>query len=109
MTNRIRLTPLALAVSLLVLAFTAPLAAPPRADTAEQEKEAQADIDINKASVDELTTVTGIGRVLAERIVEFRDANGPYASVDDLLKVKGIGEKLLEKIRGRLVAGRVKK
>lgn len=108
MKNTMRLARLALAASLLVLAFAAPLAAAPRGESAEQDKSA-GEIDINKATVDELTTVTGIGRVLAERIVEFRDANGPYASVDDLLKVKGIGEKLLEKIRGRLVAGRAKR
>jgi competence protein ComEA len=49
--------------------------------------------------VDELTTIPGIGKSLAQRIVDFRQKNGPFAKVDDLLKVQGIGEKSLERIR----------
>ncbi len=110
MLKRNRRPWLALPAALLVLWLAAALAPPPLAAAAqEQDKDSQADIDINKATADELTSVTGIGRVLAERIVEFREANGPYGSVDDLLNVKGIGEKLLAKIRGNLVAGRAKR
>lgn len=52
-------------------------------------------ININTASVDELTTLPGIGPAKAEAIVEGR----PYASVDDLDRVSGIGVKTIEQLR----------
>ena len=80
------------------------------AGTASEAKpEAAGALDINVASVEDLMTVQGIGQVIAQRIVEFREKNGPYKSVDDLLKVQGIGEKSLAKIRDRLSVGRSKK
>jgi competence protein ComEA len=54
-------------------------------------------------------TVPGIGQVIAQRIVEFRDKNGPYKSIDDLLKVQGIGEKSLARIREHLSVGKPRK
>ncbi|MCL5010906.1 MAG: lamin tail domain-containing protein [Patescibacteria group bacterium] len=52
-------------------------------------------VDINAASLTGLETLTGIGPVKAQAIINAR----PFSSVDDLLKVKGIGEKTLEKIK----------
>lgn len=46
---------------------------------------------VNRASVKEFESLDGIGPVLANRIVAYRKANGPFATVDDLLKVSGIG------------------
>lgn len=66
-------------------------------------------VDINNATVEELISVPGIGQVVAQRIVEFREKNGPYKTVDDLLKVQGIGEKSLAKIRDRVSVGKGKK
>jgi comEA protein len=56
-------------------------------------------IDINSASLEELTSLPGIGGEMARRIAEYRTAHGPFASAEDLLDVKGIGPKKLEKIR----------
>lgn len=53
---------------------------------------------INKASVDALTQLPGIGPVIAGRIVQYRSDHGPFTSINDLRNVKGIGEKRLEDI-----------
>ncbi len=56
-------------------------------------------ININTASKDQLILLPGIGETYAERIIIYRDNNGPYASVDELEKVKGIGKSTLERLR----------
>ncbi|MGH9869446.1 MAG: ComEA family DNA-binding protein [Candidatus Polarisedimenticolia bacterium] len=100
----------------LALAASAALAAswPAIALAAEKQAEGKAAqsgglVDINAAGVEELMSVPGIGEVIAQRIVEFRDKNGAYASVEDLIKVQGIGEKSLARIRDRLTAGKARK
>ena len=59
----------------------------------------QALINVNMASIAELESIPGIGPVLAKRIYEYRQKNGPFSSYEDLLKVSGIGAKTLEKIK----------
>lgn len=59
-------------------------------------------VNLNTATVDDLTTLPGIGPSYAKRIVDFREKNGPFKRVEDLLNVQGIGEKTLEKIRDRI-------
>ncbi len=54
-------------------------------------------INLNKATVAELTQLIGIGQKYAERIVEFREKNGPFEKTEDLMNVKGIGIKIWEK------------
>lgn len=53
-------------------------------------------ININQASAEELTQLKGIGATYAARIVQFREANGPFASPEDIMKVQGIGSKMFE-------------
>jgi competence protein ComEA len=57
-------------------------------------------VDINQADWPELAELPGIGRTLAERIVECRRADGPFVDLDDLARrVRGIGPKTLDKLR----------
>ncbi len=53
-------------------------------------------ININKASVEELVQLKGIGTKYAERIVQYRDEHGPFACPEDIMKVRGIGSKTYE-------------
>ncbi|EFA23148.1 ComEA family DNA-binding protein [Bifidobacterium gallicum] len=55
-------------------------------------------IDLNTANADQLQTINGVGPVMAARIVEYRNAHGPFTSVNELMAVKGIGAKTLAKI-----------
>ncbi len=63
-------------------------------------------LDLNRATVEELQRLPGIGKTLAQRVVERRKANGPYQTVDELREVKGIGAKRLARIRSLLKVGR---
>lgn len=56
-------------------------------------------VNVNSASASELTALPRIGEALAERIVAWREANGPFATLDDLSAVEGIGTKTLEGLR----------
>jgi competence protein ComEA len=62
-------------------------------------------IDINTAGVEQLTTLQGIGPAIAQRIVDYREANGNFSSVDEITNVRGIGSSTLEKIRNHIYVG----
>jgi competence protein ComEA len=64
--------------------------------------EQMAKVSINAGSSVELQTLPGIGEVTAERIVVYRQQNGPFASIDALTNVKGVGVKTLAKIRSKV-------
>ena len=51
-----------------------------------------APLDLNSATEAELMELPGIGEELARRIVEYREANGPFSAVEDIMQVSGIGE-----------------
>jgi competence ComEA-like helix-hairpin-helix protein len=62
-------------------------------------------IDINSADWPEFTVLPGISETYARRIVDVRNANGPFATIDALLSVPGIGPKRLDAIREFLIVG----
>ena len=59
-------------------------------------------LDLNTATAAELTELPGIGEKLAERIVAYREANGPFTSVEEIMEVDGIGEGKFADLEGRI-------
>jgi len=53
-------------------------------------------VNINTATVQELVQLKGVGAQYAQRIVEFREANGPFQKPEDIMKVQGVGQKTWE-------------
>ncbi len=56
-------------------------------------------ISINKATVEELTMLPGIGQAKAQDIIDYRLTNGPFQSIEDLKNISGIGESVFAKIK----------
>ena len=86
--------------------------AAPEGYTVETERAAQEEVapervtvDLNTADAETLDTLPGIGPVLAEAIIAYREENGAFSAVDELLNVKGIGEAKLEGLRDYVTIG----
>lgn len=60
-------------------------------------------VNINTASVQEIMQLRNIGPQYAQRIVEYREKNGPFQKAEDIMKVKGIGSKTWELNKDRIV------
>ena len=56
-------------------------------------------IDLNSAGASELARLPGVGPALAERIVQYRQAHGPFVTVEDLAQVQGIGSTLIARVK----------
>ena len=62
-------------------------------------------LDINTATAEELTRLSGIGKKRAADIITYREANGGFTRIEDIMKVSGIGEKTFEKIKEEITVG----
>ena len=60
-------------------------------------------VNINTASVKDLMTLTGVGKKVAEKIVEYRGAHGAFKKAEDVRKVEGLGDTLWERNKDRIV------
>lgn len=72
----------------------------PTGSDAQHEK-----ININTATAAELMKLDGIGQVLSDRIIAYRDANGGFSSLAELINVEGISDKKLEAILDQITLG----
>jgi len=62
-----------------------------------------APVDLNSATAEQLDALPGIGPVTAQKIVDYRQAHGPFRSVDDLDAIPGIGPARIENLRGLVI------
>ena len=59
-------------------------------------------LNVNTASVEELTELPGIGTELAGRIVAYRQEQGPFQQIEDIMKVSGIGQGKFDAVKDRI-------
>lgn len=57
-------------------------------------------VHVNRATLEQLETLPGIGPALAQRIIDYREAHGAFASLEALMDVSGIGERTIERLDG---------
>lgn len=93
------------AVTIRVSESTEPAAAEPEENTRFFLTESSEKVDINTADQAALEELPGIGPVLAQRIIAYREEHGPFNSLSELTKVEGIGEKTLENLSQYIKVG----
>lgn len=69
----------------------------------EQGGQRDQKVNINKATIEDLRKIPGIGEKRAQEILDARDSKGGFKSIDDLLTISGIGQKTLEKIKNDII------
>ena len=96
---------IALALCLLLVAGAPVIASPLQNPAPAVEKAA---LNLNAATLDQLETLPGIGRKVAERILEYRAKSGGFKKIEELMNVKGIGEKSFLRIKDRITVAAAK-
>lgn len=93
-----------LLVSFVWLIVSPAAAAPPgRSEPVEASAPVGDPVNINTADVKELMKLEGVGRKVAEKIVEYREHHGLFQKPEEIRKVEGIGSGLWERNRARIV------
>ena len=68
-------------------------------NTNKENNQTSEKININTATQEELTSLSGIGESKAKSIIKYREENGNFKSIEDIMKVSGISENLFAKIK----------
>lgn len=80
----------------------APAGSAPAAGEGRTRGAAAGQVNINTAGTAEFDTLPGIGPTLSQRIIQYRDVNGPFKQIEDIKNVSGIGDKKYEDIKDRI-------
>jgi competence protein ComEA len=70
--------------------------------SAARSDKAPVPVNLNSATISQLQTLPGIGAKTAERIVQYREKNGPFKKVEELMNVQGVGEKTFLRLKPQL-------
>ncbi len=92
-------------LKLMVLIASLALAVPVMAGAVVVQDE-ELKVDLNRAGVEELMKLPGVGEKVAERIVSYRDENGGFDAPEELMNVRGIGEKTYLKLESYLTVSK---
>jgi len=98
-------------VVLLILGFGIAAPAGQRASerpTPAAKAASSGPLNLNTATVAQLEALPGIGKSVAERILEYREKSGGFKKVEDLMNVRGIGEKSFLKLKPLITVSSVK-
>ena len=74
----------------------------PRTTADSQDTQSPGLVNINTATLEELTTVSGIGESRAQAIIAYREANGAFRCIEDIKQVDGIKDGLFSKIKDQI-------
>ena len=103
MIRRSALVVVLLIAAVSVVSWPAEAAPPGRPEPADAAETTGGTININTADVKELMRLEGVGRRVAEKIVEYREHHGLFQKPEEIRRVEGIGSGLWERNRARIV------
>lgn len=93
----------AFALAVLVASGAAAQTSPARSESAPVKPAVV--VNLNTATAADLERLPGIGAKTAQRILDYRQKNGPFKKVEELMNIQGIGEKSFLKLRSQLAVG----
>lgn len=78
-------------------------------DSNVEENEVNAKVNINTASKEKLETLPGVGETTAQKIIDYREANGKFKTIEDIKNVSGIGDSKYESLKDKITVWKYKK